>query len=113
MTPLLVLKGRKISSPRVKPMYSDTELHNASQPAQMKRNQKFSGFEVEEGDRELLSRLSEEHRALLLADGSYKDKAEQLGIPLGTVRSRLHRARAILELLRHDADGQSTDQPAT
>jgi DNA-directed RNA polymerase specialized sigma24 family protein len=93
-------------------MYSDTERHNDSQPAQIKRNQKFSGSEVGERDRELLSRLSGDHRALLLADGSYKDKAEQLGIPIGTVRSRLHRARASLELLRRDADAASTDQSA-
>jgi len=99
--------------PELKPMHSNPELHQASLPAEPKRHQKFLRFEIQERDRELMSSLSEKHRALLLADGSYKDKAEKLGIPLGTVRSRLHRARVSLELLRQNAEATTCDQPAS
>lgn len=51
---------------------------------------------------EMLARLSPEHRAVLVLkdiDGQdYETIAEILGVPVGTVRSRLHRAR--LELRR-------------
>ncbi len=44
-----------------------------------------------------LARLSPEHRAVLVLkdmDGQkYEDMAEVLGVPIGTIRSRLHRAR--------------------
>jgi RNA polymerase sigma-70 factor, ECF subfamily len=44
-----------------------------------------------------LSKLSAEHRAVLVMkdmDGiKYEDMAETLGVPVGTIRSRLHRAR--------------------
>ncbi|MFC0861299.1 RNA polymerase sigma factor [Sphaerimonospora cavernae] len=50
-----------------------------------------------------LSRLSAAERELLLliawADLTYEEAAEALGIPIGTVRSRLHRIRA--KLRRH------------
>ena len=49
--------------------------------------------------------LSEEHRSIIvlrhLEEFSYEDIAESLDIAVGTVRSRLHRARAqLLENLR-------------
>jgi DNA-directed RNA polymerase specialized sigma24 family protein len=37
-----------------------------------------------------------------LADGNYKERASRLGVAVGTVRSRLHRARAALSALRRD-----------
>jgi RNA polymerase sigma-70 factor (ECF subfamily) len=44
-----------------------------------------------------LSKLSAEHRAVLVMkdmDGiKYEEMAETLGVPVGTIRSRLHRAR--------------------
>lgn len=46
---------------------------------------------------EALARLSDEHRAILvlreIEDCSYDQIAEMLDLPLGTIRSRLHRAR--------------------
>lgn len=55
-----------------------------------------------------LDRLSEEHRAVLLMkdiDGlKYEDIAAVLGVPVGTVRSRLHRARLELRDLLGPAD---------
>jgi len=50
--------------------------------------------------RRALDVLSEKHRVILLLreveDMSYEQIAELLGLPLGTVESRLHRARAAL-----------------
>src|SRR5262249_30056386 len=64
-----------------------------------------------------LSRLSPEHRAVLILKDmegqKYETMAEMLQVPIGTVRSRLHRARLELrELLEKDegagkAQGQS------
>lgn len=56
--------------------------------------------------REALARLTPDHRDILtlrdLEGLGYGEVAEALGLPVGTVRSRLHRARAALgaELLR-------------
>ncbi|MFC4932791.1 RNA polymerase sigma factor [Massilia sp. GCM10023247] len=53
-----------------------------------------------------MSLLSEEHRivvALVLVDGlPYKEAAEVLEIPIGTLTSRLARAREALQKLLHD-----------
>jgi RNA polymerase sigma-70 factor (ECF subfamily) len=64
---------------------------------------------AEQGRRvqEALSRLSPEHRAVLVLKDmegqKYEAMAEILGVPIGTIRSRLHRARLELrELLRHE-----------
>jgi RNA polymerase sigma-70 factor (ECF subfamily) len=63
------------------------------------------GREVEDACREALSRLEPEAREILVlreVEGlSYEEMAELLDVALGTVRSRLHRARA--ELRRHMA----------
>jgi len=63
----------------------------------------------EEGQRvqNALGKLSPEHRLVLILkdmDGQkYEEMAEALGVPIGTVRSRLHRARLELrELLERD-----------
>jgi len=54
-----------------------------------------------------VARLPEEQRmavALVLVEGlSYKDAAETLGIPIGTLTSRLARARAVLQALLGDS----------
>lgn len=56
-----------------------------------------------------LQRLSPEHRAVLILKDmegqKYEEMAEILGVPIGTVRSRLHRARLELrELLNGDGE---------
>jgi RNA polymerase sigma-70 factor (ECF subfamily) len=62
-----------------------------------------------------LGELSSEHREILVLrdyqDLSYLQIAEVLGIPKGTVMSRLHRARrALRDLLRADGDfGNDTE----
>lgn len=97
--------------------YLFTILHNARNDALRKRAR--SGTQIPIDDMPLVSeaasqadriacnealqaiqRLSEEHRQLLLLVGvegmSYRECAEILGLPIGTVMSRLNRARAAL-----------------
>lgn len=63
-------------------------------------NRPGHGLEMAEDERrihEALNRLSPEHRAVLvmkdMEDMKYEDIAEILKVPVGTIRSRLHRAR--------------------
>jgi RNA polymerase sigma-70 factor (ECF subfamily) len=60
-----------------------------------------------------LGRLSAEHRAVILLVGleqlSYKEAAQALGIPVGTLMSRLMRAREQLRLL---LSGESAAPPS-
>ncbi len=68
------------------------------------------GYALDQAERErtirqALSRLSPEHRAVLILKDmegqKYEDMAEVLQVPIGTIRSRLHRARLELrELLK-------------
>jgi RNA polymerase sigma-70 factor (ECF subfamily) len=65
--------------------------------------------ERDERVRRALGRLSPEHRAVLVMKDmegqKYEEMAETLRVPVGTIRSRLHRARLELrELLAHDED---------
>lgn len=72
-----------------------------------------AGLERTEDERVLadaMAKLSPEHRAVLVLkdiDGlKYEEIAEAMGVPIGTVRSRLHRARLELKsLLDPDAVG--------
>jgi RNA polymerase sigma-70 factor (ECF subfamily) len=63
-----------------------------------------------------LGRLRPEYRRLVimryLEDLSYEDIADTLGLPLGTVKSHLHRARAALAVVMTEAGwGPETDLP--
>jgi RNA polymerase sigma-70 factor (ECF subfamily) len=68
-------------------------------------------LERTEDERQLhaaIARLSHEHREVLVLkdlDGlKYEDIAEVLGVPIGTIRSRLHRARLELRELLGGSD---------
>ncbi len=72
-------------------------------------------FEIQSRVQEALQQLPEELRvAVVLYDiegQSYKDIAEILGIPEGTVKSRIHRARlglreALKELVQSSSTGE-------
>ena len=56
-----------------------------------------------------VARLSDEHREILLLVGleqlTYREAADTLGVPVGTVMSRLARARGQLRSLLQIADG--------
>lgn len=56
--------------------------------------------DVTKADWPLLNKLSNNHCAALLATGSYADRSVLLNIPLGTVKSRINRARIELAKLR-------------
>ncbi len=74
-----------------------------SQPSKMKNGRHhFHGFRLTESDMALLPMLADWQRQILTTKGGYRDIADQLSLPLGTVRSRLHRARAALAALRSD-----------
>lgn len=70
------------------------------------------GIEMAEEEvrvQEALSRLSPEHRAVLVMKDmegqKYEEMAEILDVPIGTIRSRLHRARLELrEILKQEQD---------
>ncbi|MDQ7014347.1 MAG: sigma-70 family RNA polymerase sigma factor [Planctomycetota bacterium] len=80
--------------------------------AQHREPEAHLGIEHEEERQRMLAalgQLSDEHRAILtLRDGrglEYEQIAEVLDIPVGTVRSRLFRARAALRLALEDNPG--------
>jgi RNA polymerase sigma-70 factor (ECF subfamily) len=81
-----------------------TDPSEASQPGHA-----LETAEQERRVRLALSRLSPEHRAVLvmkdLEGQKYEAMAEVLQVPIGTIRSRLHRARLELrELLERDEE---------
>jgi RNA polymerase sigma-70 factor, ECF subfamily len=70
-------------------------------------SQALEQAEQEKRIQQALARLSAEHRAVLVMKDmqgeKYETMAEVLGVPIGTVRSRLHRARLELrEILEED-----------
>jgi DNA-directed RNA polymerase specialized sigma24 family protein len=73
-------------------------------PAKEKRQQKYLNFKLVSGDEALLELLPQKQRELLTAEGSYQDIAARFGLPIGTVRSRLHRARVALVQLRESQE---------
>ncbi len=85
------------------------EPHDPSQESQPDR-----ALEVADEERRIqqaLNRLSPEHRVVLIMKDmegqKYEAMAEVLGVPIGTIRSRLHRARMELrEILLKEEDGK-------
>jgi len=60
------------------------------------------GVTVQAGDKELLAYLPPSQQQILQVTGTYQQIAAALNVPVGTVRSRLNRARsALIELRRH------------
>lgn len=60
-------------------------------------------YHLSASDFSLVERLRKKHRDILLAEGSYQEIADDLGLPIGTVRSRLNRARSSLAKLKQEA----------
>ena len=84
--------------------YPAEELENLSPK---KRAQKYTGFALRPGDEELLEQLSTQQQEILRSKGTYNDLAATFGVAVGTIRSRLHRARASLSALRERATQQA------
>jgi DNA-binding NarL/FixJ family response regulator len=74
-------------------MEPDTSL-----PSGRQRRQRF--FPLTEQDEPLLAQLSPRYVEILRQEGQMADIATRLALPIGTVKSRLHRARAALMALR-------------
>ncbi len=55
---------------------------------------------ITEQDLPYLEKMSPRHRDILLTTGDYASRATALNIPIGTVKSRLHRARKKLNDLK-------------
>lgn len=77
-------------------------------PAGRNRRQRF--FPLTEQDEPLLSQLSPRYVEILRQDGQMADIATRLNLPIGTVKSRLHRARAALIALRRQSSSPQTAQ---
>ena len=65
----------------------DTRPQPSHLPSPSKREQKFAKFDLKPGDEDLIAQLPAEQQAALRAQGSYAQRAEEMGIAVGTVRS--------------------------
>jgi len=82
---------------------ADTNLPHPLEPetsllSNRQRRQRF--FPLTEQDEPLLAQLSPRYVEILRQEGQMADIATRLNLPIGTVKSRLHRARAALATLR-------------
>ena len=71
------------------------------------RRYELKGLCLLETDEPLLAMLSEADQAVLRTTGSYEERHKKLQVPMGTLRSRLHRARAKLLALRKQVSPQT------
>lgn len=85
-------------------LHSGPQGDQAIEPADSESNRPDHLAEMAEEEKRLheaLGRLTEEHRAVLimkdLESMKYEEMAEILEVPVGTIRSRLHRARLELK----------------
>ena len=78
-----------------------------------KRAQKHLHFSLQPEDEELIAQLPAPQQAALRSEGSYAERAQQMGVAIGTVRSRLHRARAALVKLRAERAQGGTGKPGS
>ena len=64
---------------------------------------RFHNFKIEPSDQPLLEQMTALKRDLLTSKEDYASFAARHNVPLGTVKSRIHRARAELMRLRDAA----------
>lgn len=100
-------KRRNILSLSGQPGRNDSGLEPLDDSEETRPGRGLERVEEEQRIRRALNRLSPEHRAVLVLKDmegqKYETMADILRVPIGTIRSRLHRARAELrELLQQD-----------
>src|SRR5262249_58684589 len=102
-------KGRamvRIDTPGSNPVIEPLDVSEETRPGHA-----LEQAEQEQRIRQALARVSPEHRAVLILKDmegqKYEEMAETLGVPIGTIRSRLHRARLELrEILERMDEGE-------
>jgi RNA polymerase sigma-70 factor (ECF subfamily) len=100
-------KRRNILSLSGQPGRNDSGLEPLDDSEETRPGRGLERVEEEQRIQRALNRLSPEHRAVLvlkdMGGQKYEIMADILRVPIGTIRSRLHRARAELrELLQQD-----------
>lgn len=63
-------------------------------------NKTFYSFKILPGDGPLLEKLTQQHRDVIVTNDTMANIAARHNVPVGTVKSRRHRARAALVALR-------------
>jgi hypothetical protein len=74
-----------------------------------RRTVRFFHFALLPDDAPLIDQLPPDQQNVLRSEGTYAERAEKLGTPMGTLRSRLHRARDALLRLRAERDERASD----
>jgi RNA polymerase sigma-70 factor (ECF subfamily) len=92
-------------------------VHEPPDPSELSRpGHALEQVEQEQRIHKALSRLSPEHRAVLVLKDmegqKYEEMAEALGVPIGTIRSRLHRARLELREVLEQMEERPAAPPA-
>lgn len=106
----LALSDRRRRKGRRQARLSEVSPHSMVEPPDPSSlqgpSEKLEEEERNKRVQDALNRLAPDHRAVVVLkdfDGlAYEEIAESLGIPIGTVRSRLHRARSELRTLLRD-----------
>lgn len=93
---------------------TDPGIEPHDQSAYVKPGAALERTEEEQQLHDAMNRLSHEHREVLVLKDieglKYEDIAEALGVPIGTIRSRLHRARLELRDLLRPGEELPDDQ---
>ncbi len=108
------LKRKKRPSVSLEAHTGDARIDPPDESEYVKPGTALERTEDERQLAEAIARLSPEHREVLLMkdiDGlKYEDIAEILRVPIGTIRSRLHRARLELRDLLVPLEDRGTDE---
>jgi RNA polymerase sigma-70 factor (ECF subfamily) len=91
---------------------TDRELHQVPRPAHAQPDGAALSRELEAQIQSALATLEEEQRLVLvlrdMENLSYEEVSEITGLPLGTVKSRIHRARAALRAVLRQIEKAET-----